>query len=206
MSFDPTTNPYTPVYSPNQSTRGDKEPLRGFVKVVCIFFIILGSLGVLFTIQGLLGMLILAFMNDKDQFNPMTIFPGAMAVAILVMIVNFAVSVTEIVAGIWGLQQKRKGARLIRNIAGFMVIFKFIETAYGCVVNYLSIGPAMEQATKQMQQQQQQQADSLDLGMVIQIAMVASIGIAILIGVIMFLFYLFSFLKFSKQETLAQFS
>lgn len=205
MSMDPTTNSYTAVYSPRESSHGDKAPLRGFVKVVCIFFIILGSLGVLFTIQGLLGMLILAFMNDEDQFNPMTIFPGAMAVAILVMIVNFAVSVTEIVAGIWGLQQKGKGARLIRNISGFMVIFKFIETAYRCVVNYLSIGPAMEQATKQMQQPQQQ-VNALDLGMVIQIAMVASIGVALLFGFIMFLFYLFSFLKFSKQETLSQFS
>lgn len=203
MSFDSTTNPYTPVYSTNESSRGEKEPLRGFVKVVCIFFIILGSLGVLFTMQGVLGVLILAFMNDKDQFNPMTIFPGAMAVTIIMMIITFAVSVAEIMAGIWGLQQKQKGARLIRNISGFMVIFKIIETAYSCVVNYLSMGPAMEQATKQMQQQQ---ANGLDLGLVIQIAMVASIGVAILFGLIMFLFYLFSFLKFSKQETLSQFS
>ena len=205
MSFDSTTNPYTPVYSTNESSRGEKEPLRGFVKVVCIFFIILGSLGVLFTMQGVLGMLILAFMNTEDQFNPMTLFPGAMAVTILMMIINFAVSVAEIMAGIWGLQQKQKGARLIRNISGFMVIYKIIETAYGCVVNFLSIGPAMEQATKQMQQQQQQ-ANGLDIGLVMQIAMYTSIGVAILFGLIMFLFYLFSFLKFSKQETLSQFS
>ena len=203
MSFDSTTNPYTPVYSTNESSRGEKEPLRGFVKVVCIFFIILGSLGVLFTMQGVLGVLILAFMNDKDQFNPMTIFPGAMAVTIIMMIITFAVSVAEIMAGIWGLQQKPKGARLIRNISGFMVIFKIIETAYGCVVNFLSIGPAMEQATKQVQQQQ---ANAPDLGLFIQIAMYVSIGVGILFGLIMFLFYLFSFLKFSKQETLSQFS
>ena len=63
----------------------------------------------------------------------------------------------------------------------------------------------MEQATKQMQQQQQQ-ANGLDIGLVMQIAMYASIGVAILFGLIMFLFYLFSFLKFSKQETLSQFS
>jgi len=203
MSMDPTTNPYTPVYMPNASSLGDKRPLRGFLKVVCIFFIILGSLGVLFTIQGVLGMLIVGLMSDEKQFNPMKIFPGAMAVAVLVMTINFAVSVLEIVGGIWGLQQKLKGARLIRNVAGFMAIFKIAETAYGCVVNYLSIGPVMEQTTKQMQEQQ---PNGPDLGFVIQIAMVVSIGLAVVFGLVMFFFYLFTFLRFSKQETLSQFS
>ena len=203
MSMDPTTNPYTPVFSPNASSMWDKKPLRGFLKVVCIFFIILGSLGVLFTIQGVLGILIVGLMNDEKQFNPMKIFPGAMALAMLVMAINFVVSVLEIMGGIWGLQQKQKGARLIRNIAGFMAIFKIAETAYGCIVNYISIGPVMEQTTRQMQEQQ---ANGPDLGFVIQIAMYVSIGLAIGIGLVMFFFYLFTFLRFSKRETLSQFS
>ena len=148
-------------------------------------------------------MLVMALMNDETQFNPMKIFPGAMALAILVMVINFAVSVLEIMGGIWGLQQKQKGAGLIRNISGFMMIFKIAETAYGCFVNYLSIGPVMEQTTKQMQEQQ---PNGPDLGMVIQVTMFVSIGLVAVIGLVMFFFYLFTFLRFSKQETLSQFS
>ncbi len=202
MSLDPTTNPYSPVFTSDASSLRGKGPLSGFDKVICIFFIILGSLGVLFTIQGVFGLVILAFMDDEKMFNPMKIFPGAMAVAIVFMMINFAVSVFEIIGGIWGLQQKLAGARMIRNVSGFMMVFKIVETAYGCVVNYMSIGPTMEQTMKQMPQQ----PNAPDMGTFIEVLMYVSVGVTILFGLGMFFFYLFTFLRFSKKDTLSQFS
>ena len=202
MSTDSTYNPYTPVSTQDQSRPGGKMQLRGFVKVVCIFFIVLGALGLLQTLQSIVGIAIVLFADEK-QFNPMKIFPGAMLVTILIGLVNFAVSVCEIAGGVMGLQQKRLGANLIRSVSGFMLIFKVAETAYGCVVGYLSIGPIKEQTMKQMPAQP---ANAPDMGMIIDIGMYVGLGIAVLFGLVMFFFYLFSFLSFSKQETLSQFS
>ena len=202
MSMDPTYNPYTPVSIPKPSEQGGKMPLKGFVKVVCIFFVVLGSLGLLQTLQVIVGMLFLLAM-DKNQFNPMTLFPGAMAIAIFIGFVNFGVSSCELAGGVMGLMQKRLGADLIRYVAGFMMVFKVIETAYGCVVNYLSIGPVVEQMTKQMPPQP---ANAPDVSFIMEIAMYVGIGFAILFGLVMFVFYLFSFLTFSKKETQSQFS
>ena len=202
MSTDSTYNPYTPVSTQDQSRPGGKMQLRGFVKVVCIFFIVLGALGLLQTLQSIVGIAMVLFADEK-QFNPMDIFPGAMLVTILIGLVNFAVSVCEIAGGVMGLQQKRLGANLIRSVSGFMLIFKVAETAYGCVVGYLSIGSIKEQTMKQMPAQP---ANAPDMGMIIDIGMYVGLGIAVLFGLVMFFFYLFSFLSFSKQETLSQFS
>ncbi len=202
MSMDSNYNPYTPVSTPDQSRLGGKMPLKGFVKVVCIFFIVLGALGLLQALQTMVGMAMVLSMGEK-QFNPMNIFPGAMVFTILIGLVNFAVSACEIAGGVMGLQQKKLGANLIRFISAFMLVFKVAETAYGCVVGYLSIGPTKEQTMKQMPPQS---ADAPDMGMFIEIGMYVGLGLAVLFGLVMFFFYLFSFLSFSKQETLSQFS
>ncbi len=202
MSTDSTYNPYTPISTPDQSMPGGKMPLKGFVKVICIFFIVLGALGLLQTLQSIVG-IAMVLSADEKQFNPMNIFPGAMLITILIGLVNFAVSVCEIAGGVMGLQQKRLGANLIRFVSGFMLIFKVAETAYGCVVGYLSIGPIKEQTIKQMPAQP---ANGPDMGMIIDIGMYIGLGIAVLFGLVMFFFYLFSFLSFGKQETLSQFS
>ena len=113
MSMDPTYNPYTPVSIPNptgSSGQGGKLPLKGFVKVVCIFFIILGSLGLLQTLQVVIGMVFLLRMDEK-QFNPMSLFPGAMAITIVIGFVNFVVSACQIAGGVMALKQKRLGGR-----------------------------------------------------------------------------------------------
>ena len=102
-----------------------------------------------------------------------------------------------------GLKQKRRGADLIRYVAGFMMVFKVIETAYGSVVTYISIGPLVEQMTKQMPPQS---ANAPDLSFIMPIAMYVGIGFTLLVGLVMFFFYLFSFLTFSKMETKSQFS
>ena len=202
MSTDSTYNPYTPVSSMDQTRPpGGRMPLRGFVKVVCIFFIVLGALGLLQALQSIVGMAMV--LSDETQFNPMNIFPGAMLVTILIGLINFAVSVCEIAGGVMGLQQKRLGANLIRSVSGFMLFFKFAETVYGCVIGYMSIGPIKEQTMKQMPPQP---ANGPDMGMFIEIGMYVGIGFAVLFGLVMFFFYLFSFLSFSKQETLSQFS
>ena len=202
MSMDSAYNPYTPTLADDRGHVGIQGPLKGFVKVVCIFFIVLGALGLLQTLQFIAGMVFILSMDEK-QFNPMKIFPGAMALAILVGFINFVVSVCEIAGGVLGLKQKRLGANLIRCVSGFMLIFKILETAYGCIVNYFSIGPTIEQTMKQMPAQP---ANAPDFGLFIEIGMYIAIGIAILMGLTMFFFYLFAFLSFSKKETLSQFS
>lgn len=202
MSMDSAYNPYTPTLADDRGHVGIQGPLKGFVKVVCIFFIVLGALGLLQTLQFIAGMVFILSMDEK-QFNPMKIFPGAMALAILVGFINFVVSVCEIAGGVLGLKQKRLGANLIRCVSGFMLIFKILETSYGCIVNYFSIGPTIEQTMKQMPAQP---ANAPDFGLFIEIGMYIAIGIAILMGLTMFFFYLFAFLSFSKKETLSQFS
>lgn len=204
MSMEPSVNPYMPTRLDDQEFQSSKVPLRGFVKVVCIFFIVLGVLGLLQFIQFIFGMLFNLGMaaNDENGFNAMNLFPGALALGILFGIINAVVSVGEIIGGIMGLQQKRLGANLIRFISGFMILFKIIETAYGCVATYLMKGPLKEQTIKQMQQQ----PDAPDMSQFFDIMIFIGIGFAILFGLIMFVFYLFAFLSFSKQQTLSQFS
>jgi len=202
MSAVPNYNPYTPASPIELGGEGANGPLKGLVKVVCIFFIILGALGLLMTVQNMVGMAII-FSMDEKQFNPMKIFPGAMAIAILIGLINFVVSICLLMGGVLGLQKKRIGATVIRLVSAFMLVFKVVETAYGCVVNYLSIGPTVEQTLKQMPQQP---PNGPDMGMLIQIGMFVGIGFTVLIGLVMFFFYLFAFLSYSKQQTLSQFS
>ena len=202
MSMDPNYNPYTSIATPEQPAPFCKQPIRGFVKIVCIFFIVFGTLGLLGTMQAI-GGLVMVLMMDENQFNPMRLFPGAMAITIMLGIVNFIVSVFEIAGGVLGLQQKRLGAKLIRFVSGFMLVFKVAETAYISIVNFLSIGPVIEQSMKQMPNQP---AGGPDLGMIVQIGMYVGIGFVIASALVMFTFYLFSFLAFSKQKTLSQFS
>ena len=57
-----------------------------------------------------------------------------------------------------------------------------------------------------MKQMQEQQPNAPDMGMFIQVVMYVSVGVAIVFGLGMFFFYLFTFLRFSKQETLSKFS
>ncbi|MCY2983294.1 MAG: hypothetical protein NTY15_06595 [Planctomycetota bacterium] len=202
MNVDSSYNPYTSSSTPSQPETAGKPQIKGFVKIVCILFIVLGALGLLGTLQAIASLVLVLFMDEK-QFNPMKLFPGAMAVSIGVAAINGVVSVLEIVGGILGLKQKRAGANLIRFISGFMLVLKVAETTFVAILNYLAIGPTIEQTMKNLPPQQ---ANGPDMGMVIQGMMFAGIAFAIFIAIVMFVFYLFSFLTFSKQKTLSQFS
>ncbi len=210
MSMDPAYNPYTPntpTFSDDRGAGAGKSPLKGFVKVVCIFFIVLGALGLLHTLQAIIGISMAIFMDSSGEakaMNGMNLYPGAIVVTILFAFINFVVSVCEIMAGVMGLQQKRLGANLIRSTSAFMLVFKIVETIYGVVVGYMAFGPLKEQMTKQMQSDPN--AAKIDMGFFLDIGLVIGLGIAILMGLTMFFFYLFAFLSFSKKETLSQFS
>ncbi len=207
MSMDSTYNPYAPKFADDLSEPGVRTPLKGFVKVVCIFFIILGALGLLHTLQAIVGITMAIFMkssDDSNAMNAMNPFPGAMVVSILFAFINFVVSVCEIMAGVMGLQQKRLGANLIRFTSAFMMVYKVIETVYGIVVGYMAFGPMKEQMTKQMQADPN--APKIDLGFIFDIGMYIGLGFVVLTGLVMFIFYLFAFLSFSKQQTMSQFS
>ena len=205
MSMDPTYNPYAPKFADDLGEPGVKAPLKGFVKVVCIFFIILGALGLLQTLQAIVVTTMAAFMESSGEanaMNGMNPYPGAMAVGVLFAFISFVVSVCEIMAGVMGLQQKRLGANLIRFTSAFMMVFKVIETVYGCVLALFTFGQVKEQTMKQMQAD----PNSRDMGFILDIGLYVGLGFVVLIGLVMFVFYLFAFLSFSKQQTLSQFS
>jgi hypothetical protein len=202
MNVDSNYNPYTSFPTPSQPETVGTPQIKGFVKIVCILFIVLGALGLLGTLQAVASMAFVLLMDEK-QFNPMKLFPGAMAMSIGFAAINGVVSVLEIVGGVFGLKQKRSGANLIRFISGFMLVLKVVETAFTAILNYLAIGPTIEQTMKNLPPQQ---ANGPDMGMVIQAMMMAGIAFAIFIAMVMFVFYLSSFLTFSKQKTLSQFS
>lgn len=202
MNIDSNYNPYTSFPNPNQPETLSKPQIKGFAKFACILFIVLGALGLLGTLQAVASFAFVLMMDGK-QFNPLTLFPGAMALSIGFAVINFVVSVLEIVGGILGLKQKRSGANLIRFVAGFMLVLKVAETAFSSILQYLAIGPTIEQTMKNMPPQQ---ANGPDVGMIMQWMIFAGIGFTIFIALAMFIFYLFSFLTFSKQETLSQFS
>ncbi len=207
MSSDSTFNPYTPSYSAEPGSNAAKGPLKGFVKVACIFFIILGALGLLQTMQSILGIAMTLFMEstpEQQAMNGMNAFPGAMIATILFAFVNFAASICLLIGGVMGLKQKRIGAQLIRFTSGFMVVFKIVETIYGVVAASFLLGPMKEQVTKQMQADPN--APQIDIGMFVEIGVYVGMAFVVLMGLAMLLFYLFTFLKFSKQQTLSQFS
>ena len=188
--------------TPDQLDAYRRQPIKGFVKIVCVFFIVLGALGLLGTLQAIVSMVVVLFMDEK-QFNPLKLFLSAMAISIGIAVINCVVSVLEIVGGVLGLKQKRSGANLIRYVSAFMLVFKIAETAFFSILNYLAIGPTIEQTIKQMPAQP---SGGPDVGMMVQFGMFAVIGLTIVIALVMFAFYLSSFLTFSKQKTLAQFS
>ena len=205
MSFDQNANPYRPTsFSAEPSSSGVRRPLQGYAKVACIFFIILGSLGLLQFLGTIAQFVIAAVAPQQGQVDPNSIFPGAMIIAGIVALVNAAVSVAEIVGGVFGLQQKSRGANLIRNISIFMVIWKLIETLYGVVVGYLVTGLIKDQVLEQMQNQPN--PPPMDMGPVVEIGMFIGLAVAAIFGLTMLLFYLFTYLYFRKPQTIAQFS
>lgn len=204
MSLDPTLNPYSPTGYSIDTAPVTKIPLHGYAKVACIFFIILGALGLLQFLIAIGQLAVSTFIPQQGAIDPNTIFPGAIAIAIVFALVNGAVSIAEVLGGVLGLQQKRRGANLIRYTAAFMVFFKLVETVYGVVVGLMMTGPLKKQITEQMQNQPNQ--PQVDIGPFIEIGMWVGLGFAVLFGLAMLLFYLFTFLFFNKQTTLAQFS
>ncbi len=205
MSLDPTYNPYTPTYSVESPVA--KGPLKGFAKVVCIFFIILGALGLLQSMQAAVGLSMALLMEstpEQKAMNGLNAFPGALIVTILFSFINFVVSICLIAGGVMGLKQKLLGAKLIRFTSGFMVVFKVVETVYGVVAGYFVFGPIKEQMMKQMQADPN--APKIDMGFIFEIGMYIGLAFVVLMGLAMFLFYLFAFLNFGKQQTLSQFS
>lgn len=196
-------DPYQPVSGQDDFPLGPR-PIQGMVKVVCIFFIVLGALGLLQTLQTIAG---LAFsMANSANGVPATInpFPGAQVISLLIAALNFFVSVGEIVGGVMGLQQKRLGALLIRGISAFMLVFKIAETAFAAVFTYLGMDAIKAQVLKDMPKQPN--GPDIDIGSFLEIGFFVGIGLTIAMGVFMFLFYLFSFLTFNRQKTLSQFN
>ncbi len=204
MSQDPSLNPYSPTGYSIDSNPGIKLPLRGYAKIACIFFIILGSLGLLQFLMTIGQLAVSTFLPQKGTFDPNSIFPGAIAVAVVFALVNGAVSLAEVIGGVWGLKQKRSGANLIRSTAAFMIVFKLVETVYGVVVGLMMTEPLKKQITEQMQNQPN--PPPVEIGQFIEIGMWVGLGVAGLFGLFMLLFYLFTFLFFCKKTTLAQFS
>jgi hypothetical protein len=203
MSNQSELNPYLPANFGTDQRTG-KLPLQGYAKVACIFFIILGSIGLLQTMGTFASLAINAVVPQPGQPDVNNIFPGAIVFAIAFALINFGVSIVEILGGILGLKQQRKGANLIRNTSVFMLVFKVVETVYGVVVGFVFMGEIKAQMLESMDKQPNR--PEMDMGWVLDIGLYVGFGFAIAFGLIMFLFYLFTFLHFSKPATMAQFS
>jgi hypothetical protein len=202
MSNMSSDNPYASP-SLSQAIGGDPNaPLSGAPKIYCILFIILGALGLLGTAQAIFGFVFLLVL-PADQFNPMTVYPGAMIVSIAFAVTNFVVSIAQIFGGTMGLKRKLVGATMIWRVSAFMLVCKVLETVNGTIVQYLSMGPTIAQTLKQMPPQP---ANGPDIEMLMGVGMYFGIGLGIFFGVIMFVFYLSSFLTFGRQRTLSKFS
>ena len=207
MSLDANYNPYTPTAVPDSVQGGVKGPLKGFAKVVCIFFIILGALGLLQAMQAAVGLTIMLAMESSPEqkaINGMNLFPGQMVITILFALINFAASICLLVGGVMGLKQKMTGAKLIRFTSAFMVVFKIAETVYGVIAGLWTMGAVKEQVIKQMRADPN--APQIDMGAILDIGMYIGLAFVVVMGLAMMLFYLFAFLNFSKQQTLSQFS
>lgn len=200
---DPNFNPYQPVSGQDDLPQGPRR-IQGFVKVVCIFFIVLGALGLLNTLQTIAGLAISMATSANGEAAPMNPFPGAQVIGLLIATLSFFVSVGEIVGGVMGLQQKRLGALLIRGISAFMLVFKIAETAFSAVYIYLNMDAVKAQVLKDMPKQPN--GPDIDMGFFLEIGLFVGIGLSIAFGVLMFLFYLFAFLRFNQQKTLSQFN
>ena len=200
---DPNFNPYQPVSGQDDLPQGPRR-IQGFVTDVCIFFIVLGALGLLNTLQTIAGLAI--SMANSANGGPATMnpFAGAQVLVFLIAALNFFVSIGEIIGGIMGLQQKRLGALLIRGISAFMLIFKIAETAFAVVFTYLNMDAIKAQVLKDMPKQPN--GPDIDMGFFLEIGLFVGIGLSIAFGVLMFLFYLFAFLRFNQQKTLSQFN
>jgi hypothetical protein len=201
MSFAQHENPYAPVTSEDDPST-EAVPLQGFSKVACVLFIILGALGLMVTLQSVFGFLytFLVPANARVNMNP---FPGAIAMSMILVAVKFAISVGDIVGGIQGLQQKRKGAKLIRLLSGLMMVVKVAETVFSAAFTYLGMDAIIEQSMKDMPTGPN--APPFDMGQFMQVIFIITIAVSVAMGLAMFLFYLFTFLHFSKPKTLAQF-
>jgi ABC-type transport system involved in multi-copper enzyme maturation permease subunit len=200
-----TANPYSPINPINEDSAG-KKPLKGFTPVVCVFFIILGSLGLLQALGAAVQLLVASAMaaNAQDQAMLNVGIPGALAISIAFAVVNAGVSVTEIIAGVLGMRQKRTGATLIRAISGFMLLFKVLETVFGVVQGYLAFDEVKAKMMKDMAANQN--GPQVDMEQFLNIGLYFGLAIVVVMGLVMFIFYLASFLHFSKQSTLDQFS
>jgi hypothetical protein len=128
MTQDSYENPFYPT-NPVDAPSLALQPLRGYAKVACIFFIILGAIGVLGALTGVGAFLfrVLVANVDENAANPFQgSYPGEFAIALVLALLSVGVSIAMIFAGVFGLQQKRAGANLITNISIFMILFKVV--------------------------------------------------------------------------------
>ncbi|MEQ1826737.1 MAG: hypothetical protein ABL921_12360 [Pirellula sp.] len=203
MNFSPENNPYTPAaFSEPGDGSNEAQPLQGFSKLACVLFIILGALGLMVTLQSVFGFAYAMF-GPADARIMMSPFPGAIFISMSLVFVKFIASVGDIVGGIQGLQQRRFGATLIRWIAAVMMVIKALETCFQCAFTYLGMDAIIEHSMKDIPNQST--PPPFDMGEFMHVIFYITIGVTIAMGLAMFLFYLFTFLHFSKAKTLAQF-
>jgi hypothetical protein len=205
MTDDSYANPFLPT-NPVDAPSVAKQPLRGYAKVACIFFIILGALGVLGSLTGAGAFLfkVLASNLDENAAKPFQgSYPGEFAIAAVIAVLSACVSIAMIVAGVFGLQQKRAGARLITNVSIFMILFKIVETAFGAVNFYMGFPAIKEEVLKKIAADPN--PPKIDLGPYLDIGFYVAMVFVIAIGLVMLLFYLFTYLHFCKRDVVAQF-
>lgn len=201
-------NPYTPAaVIPEQQFASGPKVLDGASKVICILFIVfgaLGSLGLLFSLIAFPAMLILGNtdMGDpklNEAFRDMSnnLSPLVMGVAI----VSGIASVFMLVGGISGIKGKLWGAKMIRNVSGFFLVFKVIETA----VQMYSQTQQLE-VTKMRMREQMKTNPGVDIEAFANIGFIVGMVFMVGIALVVMGFYLWCFIHMGKASTRQRFS
>lgn len=201
-------NPYTPAaYIPENQYAPVPKVLDGASKVICILFIVFGSIGSLGLLFSLIAFPALLLIGNSDFGDPKineafrdmsnNLSPLVMGVAI----VSGIASVVMLIGGVKGIKGQLSGAKLIRNVSGFFLGFKVIETA---VQIYLQTQQL--EVTKTRMREQMKANPGVDVEMMANIGFI--VGMVFMIGIVLVImgFYLWCFIHMGKASTKQRFS
>lgn len=129
-------------------------------------------------------------------------FPGSTVLLFLFGLISLIVSAVMLVGGILGLQRKRKGLELVRWSSAFMIPFKFFETGFSVIYNYLKRHDIAAFASSQ---NQQTSVDPEQFSKIIEVVLILGIGLTIVWSLLLIGFYIFVYVHTSKESIRAKF-
>ncbi len=223
MSNNPFGDPYSTSHAtahtsaPHPSATAGVRKLKGSTKTFAIILLILGiwnSMSALsapiFAAIGKLFISIAAEGSKDDRASEQLSraaqqLDNVFSPLILTFLaITFLLGLGMIFGGIGTLRRQLRGARILRWCAGLMAIFSFIQSGYQIVMMAANRDAMMQDFEDQMNRGGGNQAPP-GMENVAQMIFIFQIIFAVLFALAFILVYVWSFLHFSKEETLAQF-